>query len=81
MLCSYLHKGGEYYAAKAERKFNFGGGGGGKKMPEVEASMGVWGYVLQKCISFLLETGGGGEGGGGLQLPNPSCYGCFRSDP
>ena len=58
------------------------GEGGGKKMPEVEASMPpVWGHVLQKCISFLLETGGGGEGGGGLQLQNPSCYGCFRSDP
>ena len=46
-----------------------GGGGDEKKMPAVEAYMGVWGHVPQKCISFLLETGGvvgcGGAGGGG----------------
>ena len=71
---------------RRNEKSTLGGGGGDeKKMPAVEAYMGVWGHVPQKCISFLLETGGAvggwGRGGGGLQLTNPSCYGCFRSDP
>ena len=37
-------------------------------MPEVEAYMGVWGHVPQRCISFLLGIGWPWEGGGGGEV-------------